>query len=57
MEGGSNEQWGENWVEDFKSGAGSKKVLHPGPGARSEVVLQVSVSVELWLGGVLGFCG
>ena len=26
MEGGGNEQWGENWVEDFKSGAGSKKV-------------------------------
>ena len=30
MEGGSNEQWGENWVEDFKSGAGSKKVLRLG---------------------------
>ena len=26
MEGGGNEQWGENWVEDFKDGAGSKKV-------------------------------
>ncbi len=26
VEGGGNEQWGENWVEDFKDGAGSKKV-------------------------------
>ncbi len=26
MEGGGNQQWGENWIEDFKSGAGSKKV-------------------------------
>ena len=30
MEGGGNEQWGENWVEDFKNGAGSKKVLRQG---------------------------
>lgn len=26
VEGGGNEQWGENWVEDFGQGAGTKKV-------------------------------
>ena len=25
MEGSGSEQWGENWVEDFGSGAGNKK--------------------------------
>ena len=26
LEGGGNEQWGENWEERFKDGSGSKKV-------------------------------